>query len=138
MAEYCARIRISEDVCTDIGPEIILMDKLSAMYETLIKECPNKIYVNAAIRFEIKRNCMQHPYDIFGSQLSKKIESIFQEILNSKDTPSSSSSWFCHRFLMKSVSWLKLQLDRLPSVTKREKLCLTIKIVFLYRKIYMQ
>ena len=30
MAEYCARIRISEDVCTEIGPEIIVTNKMCA------------------------------------------------------------------------------------------------------------
>ena len=68
-----------------IDSEKCLIDKLTFLYELLIENETEKGIIHKAVRFEIKSSCMKHPFDILGSQISKKIESTFQSIMNQKE-----------------------------------------------------
>ena len=46
------------------GAQIMLMEKLDCLYESLMKRSPNENHVNASIRFEIKQRCLKSPFDI--------------------------------------------------------------------------
>ena len=69
----------------------LLMEKMSYFYDELMEDEEEKDLVHKAIRFEMKNNCIRNPYDIFGAKLCKLIESAFQDIIDAKESPPTSS-----------------------------------------------
>ena len=109
--------------------EDMLMEKMTNLYELLMEEEHDKCMMHKAIRFEIKKNCIKNPYDIFGSQLSKKIESAFQDIVDTKEKPSCFRFWYGFFCNLGSICWLKSKMGHISSITDHEKTWLTILIV---------
>ena len=68
-----------------LGMEFVLLEKLNWLYLTLVQSAGNKIEMQKAIRFEIKQRCMKHPHDIFGAQICKKINSLYQDVIDKQE-----------------------------------------------------
>ena len=80
---------------------LILMGRLESLYDELCKKSKDKnlplSMIHKATHFEIKKNCMSHPFDILGGRISKTIESGYNDIRNIKEnhiTPIRFRRWF--------------------------------------------
>ena len=62
-----------------------LRQKVTSLYETIFLNAENGDLVHKVTRFEIKSRCILHPHDIFGSQISKTIEDVYQEIVDERE-----------------------------------------------------
>ena len=65
--------------------EKCLKQKIVCLYEAIVQKADDKGFMHKLSRFEIKSRCILHPHDIFGSQISKTIEDIYQEIIDEKE-----------------------------------------------------
>lgn len=76
-----------------------LRQKVTSLYETIFLNAEDGSLVHKATRFEIKSRCILHPHDIFGSQISKTIEDVYQEIIDDKEK--SATPPFCSRIFQR-------------------------------------
>ena len=109
----------------------LLREKINHLYESLMIADENKSMMHKAIRFEIKKRCMKNPYDILGSQLSKKIENILQDTIEMKVwKPPSSSFSLCFLRLnsLGIIQALKSKMQMIGSITNHPKEWLAIRV----------
>jgi hypothetical protein len=117
--------------------EIILMDKLDEVYNILVEKLPNKNLIHKAIRFEIKRRCLQNPFDIIGCKISKKIETALENAINMRERsqmPLSFKMHYLYAFICLPLQHIKKKVSRLDrdyhSYYIAMQICLIVITIF--------